>query len=199
MPMHRMLDQLMIGKAVQEQVPQRSLPRPRHRGRSVPPWLGCSQTDRTGRLPRGWVPARCDEIVLMTELPERVRLPELARLLFDGPNHMTVATVDPDGRPQLSLVWAKTDGDDVLFSTIKGRRKYANLTRDPRATALVYAAENPYSYAEVRGSVTIADDPAADLINELALKYTGESFPNRPHEQRVIVRIRPERVVCYQD
>ncbi len=135
----------------------------------------------------------------MTELPERVRLTELARLLFDGPNHMTVATVDPDGRPQLSLVWAKTDGDDVLFSTIKGRRKYSNLTRDPRATALVYAAENPYSYAEVRGSVTIADDPAADLINELALKYTGESFPNRPHEQRVIVRIRPERVVCYQD
>jgi len=135
----------------------------------------------------------------MTELPERVRLTELARLLFDGPNHMTVATVDPDGRPQLSLVWAKTDGDDVLFSTIKGRRKYSNLTRDPRATALVYAAENPYSYAEVRGSVTIADDPAADLINELALKYTGESFPNRSHEQRVIVRIRPERVVCYQD
>ncbi len=40
---------------------------------------------------------------------------------------MTVATIDPDGKPQLSVVWAKHDGDDVLFSTIKGRRKYANL------------------------------------------------------------------------
>ena len=86
-----------------------------------------------------------------------------ARALFDGPHHVTVATIDQDGRPQLSVVWAKTDGDDVLFSTIKGRRKYANLTRDPRASALVFAAEDPYAYAEVRGSVTIVDDPAAEL------------------------------------
>jgi PPOX class probable F420-dependent enzyme len=129
----------------------------------------------------------------MTELPEQ------ARALFDGPHHVTVATIDQDGRPQLSVVWAKTDGDDVLFSTIKGRRKYANLTRDPRASALVFAAEDPYAYAEVRGAVTIADDPAAELISELALKYTGEPFPSRPHEQRVIVRITPDRVVCYTD
>jgi PPOX class probable F420-dependent enzyme len=135
----------------------------------------------------------------MTQTPERVPLPEAARALFDGPNCMTVATIDPDGRPQLSVVWAKTDGDDVLFSTIKGRRKYANLTRDQRATALVYAADNAYGYAEVRGSVTVTDDPAAELINELSLKYTGRPFPSRPAEQRVIVRITPERVVCYVD
>jgi PPOX class probable F420-dependent enzyme len=135
----------------------------------------------------------------MTGLPERVRLPEAARALFDGQHHVTVATIDPDGRPQLSVVWAKTDGDDVLFSTIKGRRKFANLTRDPRASALVYAAENPYVYAEVRGAVTVTDDPSAALINELALKYTGGQFGPRPHEQRVIVRIIPDRVVVYQD
>lgn len=128
-----------------------------------------------------------------------VALPTAARELFDGPNFVTVATIDPDGKPQLSIIWAKRDGDDVLFSTIKGRRKYANLVRDGRASALVYPADDPYRYAEVRGSVTLTDDPAAELINELALKYTGQPFGDRPGEQRVIVRIVPDRVVMYVD
>jgi PPOX class probable F420-dependent enzyme len=135
----------------------------------------------------------------MTDVHKRATLPERARALFDAPNHVTVATLDPGGRPQTSLVWAKTDGDDVLFSTIKGRRKYANLTRDPRVSALVYDCANPYAYAEVRGTVVITDDPAAELIEELALKYTGQPFGIRPGERRVIVRITPDRVVVYED
>jgi PPOX class probable F420-dependent enzyme len=128
-----------------------------------------------------------------------VTLPEIARELFDRPNHVAIATIEPSGRPQTSLVWAKTDGDDVLFSTIKGRRKYANLTRDPRISALVYDGTDPYTYAEVRGVATITDDPQAELINELALKYTGQPFGYRPGEQRVIVRIVPDKVVLYLD
>jgi PPOX class probable F420-dependent enzyme len=127
------------------------------------------------------------------------RMQDAAKALFDGPNHVTVATIDPDGKPQLSIVWAKRDGDDVLFSTIKGRRKYSNLRRDGRASALVYADGDPYRYAEVRGAVTLTDDPSAELINELSLKYTGEPFGDRPGEQRVIVRIIPDRVVMYVD
>jgi PPOX class probable F420-dependent enzyme len=136
---------------------------------------------------------------VVTEPSERLKLPDLARALFDGPHHVTVTTLDLGGRPQSSLVWAKTDGDDVLFSTIKGRRKYANLSRDPRVSALVFDAANPYAYAEVRGTVTITDDPSAELINELALKYTGQPFGTRPGEQRVIVRITPDRVVVYEE
>jgi PPOX class probable F420-dependent enzyme len=129
----------------------------------------------------------------------KAALPEIARELFDRPNHVAVATIEPSGRPQTSLVWAKTDGDDVLFSTIKGRRKYANLTRDPRISALVYDGTDPYTYAEVRGVATITDDPEAELINELALKYTGMPFGYRAGEQRVIVRIIPDKVVLYLD
>ena len=132
-------------------------------------------------------------------MTERVKLPEIARELFDRPNHVTVATIEPGGRPQTSLVWAKIDGDDVVFSTIKGRRKYANLTRDPRISVLVYDTADPYTYAEVRGVATITDDPAAKLINELALKYTGQPFGYRPDEQRVIVRVVPDKVVLYLD
>ena len=130
-------------------------------------------------------------------MTDRIALPGIAKELFDQPNHVAVATIEPSGRPQTSLVWAKTDGDDVLFSTIKGRRKYANLTRDPRISALVYDGVDPYTYAEVRGTATITDDPEAELINELALKYTGNPFGYRPGEQRVIVRIIPEKVVVY--
>ena len=140
---------------------------------------------------------------VVTEFPERItertKLPQRARALFDGPHHVTVTTLDPGGRPQSSLVWAKTDGDDVLFSTITGRRKYANLRRDPRVSALVFDAADPYAYAEVRGTVTITDDPSAELINELALKYTGQPFGLRPGEQRVVVRITPDRVVLYEE
>ena len=139
------------------------------------------------------------EVTGRTTRTGHIALPEAARELFDGPNFVTVATIDPNGKPQLSVVWAKRDGDDVLFSTIKGRRKYSNLVRDGRASALVYPADDPYSYAEVRGAVTLTDDPSADLINELAVKYTGQPFGHRPGEQRVIVRIVPDRVVMYVD
>ena len=139
------------------------------------------------------------EVTGRTTRTGHIALPDAARELFDGPNFVTVATIDPDGKPQLSIVWAKRDGDDVLFSTIKGRRKYANLVRDGRASALVYPADDPYSYAEVRGAVTLTDDPSAGLINELAVKYTGQPFGHRPGEQRVIVRIVPDRVVMYVD
>lgn len=125
-------------------------------------------------------------------------LPELARVLLNAPNHVVVATIDPDGQPQSSVVWATTDGDDVLFSTIKGRRKYANLSRDPRLSVLVYDPADPYTYAEVRGTAVLTDDPGAELIERLALKYTGRSFGERPGEQRVIVRITPGHVVLYQ-
>ena len=126
-------------------------------------------------------------------------LPAGARELFDGPHHVVVATIDPDGRPQSSVVWARTDGDDVLFSTIKGRRKYSNLLRDARASALVSPTGDGYSYAEIRGTATMTDDPEAELINELSRKYTGQPFGDRPGERRVIVRLVPHKVFLYTD
>jgi PPOX class probable F420-dependent enzyme len=124
-------------------------------------------------------------------------LPQRAREMFDGRNFATVATLQPDGQPQTSVVWVRADGDDVVFSTIKGRRKYENLTRDPRVSVLIFDAADPYSYAEIRGIAQITDDPAAELIDELSRKYTGRPFGERPGEQRVIVRVRPDHVVSY--
>jgi PPOX class probable F420-dependent enzyme len=126
-------------------------------------------------------------------------LPELARDLIDGQNFASVATIQPDGSPQSSIVWVRRDGDDVLFSTVKGRRKHANLVADPRVSLLVTDIANPYRYAEIRGLATVTDDPRTELIQELAYKYTGQAFPVRPGDERVICRIAPNRVVVYDD
>ncbi|HEX4818378.1 MAG TPA: PPOX class F420-dependent oxidoreductase [Nonomuraea sp.] len=121
-------------------------------------------------------------------------LPEKARKLLDAPNFATVTSINPDGGPQSTVVWVRTDGDDVVFSTAKGRRKPRNFERDPRASLLVIDPEDPYSYVEVRGRVTMTPDPEGRLIEELSQKYQGRSWEDKPGVQRLIVRIRPERV-----
>ncbi|GII93351.1 PPOX class F420-dependent oxidoreductase [Sinosporangium siamense] len=118
-----------------------------------------------------------------------------ARKLFNDPNFVTVTSLNPDGSPQSSVVWAKSDGDDVLFSTAKGRRKHRNFERDARTSVLVVDPENPYHYVEVRGSVVMVDDPEGELIQELSHKYTGQPFTDQPGNQRVIVRVVPEKVI----
>ncbi|MGV9301831.1 MULTISPECIES: PPOX class F420-dependent oxidoreductase [unclassified Nonomuraea] len=120
---------------------------------------------------------------------------EEARKLFDGANHATLTSINPDGGPQSTVVWVRTDGDDILVSTVKGRRKPRNFERDPRASILVIDPENPYRYAEVRGTVTMEDDPEGRLIEELSLKYTGTSWEEPPGNERLIVRIHPRKVI----
>jgi PPOX class probable F420-dependent enzyme len=121
-------------------------------------------------------------------------LPEFARDLIDAPSHASVASVEADGSPQLTLVWVKREGDDVLFSTLAGRRKALNWSHDPRAALLVYDERDPGRYVEVRGRVTLVDDPGGSLIHELADKYDDAPFTGVV-EGRVIVRLTPEHVV----
>ena len=121
-------------------------------------------------------------------------LSEDARKLLDAPNYATVTSLNPDGGPQSTVVWVRTDGNDVLFSTVRGRRKPRNFERDPRASLLVIDPDNPYRYVEVRGRVTITPDPEGALIQELSHKYRGLPWEDKPGVERVIVRISPDRV-----
>ncbi|WP_336208487.1 PPOX class F420-dependent oxidoreductase [Nonomuraea sp. LPB2021202275-12-8] len=121
-------------------------------------------------------------------------LPDAARKLLDAPNLAVVTSLNPDGGPQSTVVWVRTDGDDVLFSTVAGRRKPRNFDRDPRASLLVIDPDDPYRYVEVRGRVTMREDPAGDLIQELSHKYTGKPWEDKPGTERLIVRIEPDKV-----
>ena len=120
---------------------------------------------------------------------------EQARLL-EEPNFATVATLNPDGSPQLSIVWIDWDGENVVFNTAAGRAKPRNLERDPRASVLVVAKDG-YRWVSVRGRAEIATEGAEDHIDKLARKYTGDGWTARPGEERLIVRIRPEHVSAY--
>ncbi|MFC0540722.1 PPOX class F420-dependent oxidoreductase [Kutzneria chonburiensis] len=128
----------------------------------------------------------------MTALPEEVHD------LLDSPQFASLATIEPTGQPHLSVVWFKREGDDILVSTVRGRRKAVNIDRDARATLLVHDSANPYRYVEIRGAVTVVDDPPGSLINELSLRYKGVPWTtDKPGTERVIVRLSPAKVVVH--
>ncbi|MGW2229574.1 PPOX class F420-dependent oxidoreductase [Streptomyces formicae] len=120
--------------------------------------------------------------------------------LLDSPVFISVATIQPDGSPQVSPVWVKRDGDDLLFSTTIGRRKEKNLRRDPRVTVLVQPFDAPYTYAEIRGTAEMTTEGGQELIDELSVKYTGKKYAefnpaSKDDNQRVVVRISARKVV----
>lgn len=122
--------------------------------------------------------------------------------LLDSRVIVTLATIQPDGSPQVSPLWVKRHGDDLLMCTTVSRRKYLNLHRDPRATVVAVDPAAPYNYAEIRGTVEMTGEGAIDLIDELASKYSGKRIPYAEfnpaavHDaRRVVVRLTPRKVV----
>ncbi|MES9521127.1 PPOX class F420-dependent oxidoreductase [Streptomyces capoamus] len=127
-------------------------------------------------------------------------LSDRLKSVLDGKVFIVVGTVQPDGSPQLSPVWVLRDGDDLLFSTTVDRRKYLNLDRDPRVTVVVLNPDEPYEYAEIRGTAEMTTDGGPELIDQLSRKYTGKDYADfnpasAQDAQRVVVRIHPRKVV----
>ena len=118
-----------------------------------------------------------------------------ARLLLER-NFASVATIRLDGTPHVSPVWIDYDGENVLFNTAVGRAKERHLRRDPRVTVQVFSLDDPYQWVAVSGTAELTHDGADAHIDKLSKKYFGlDVYPSRePGEQRVLVRVRPERV-----
>ena len=119
------------------------------------------------------------------------------RELLEQPNFVAVATIDEDGVPDVKVVWADVDGDNVVLNSAEGRRWPERLRSQGRATVTVVNHENPYEYAVIKGR--LADDThdgADENIDALAKKYLDkDEYPFRqPGEQRILFRIQPERV-----
>jgi PPOX class probable F420-dependent enzyme len=128
------------------------------------------------------------------------QLSENLKQVLDTPVFVSIATIQPDGSPQVSPVWVKRDGDELLISTTVDRRKTLNLERDPRVTVMVQPADAPYTYAEIRGTASLTTEGGQELIDELARKYVGKSYAEfNPHSgkdaERVVVRVSPRKVV----
>jgi PPOX class probable F420-dependent enzyme len=121
------------------------------------------------------------------------RLSDKHRALLKGLNFGVIATVGANGRPQTSVVWVDTDGENVLVNTTNKRAKGRNLRANPRVSISVWDNEDPYRYFEVEGPVELVDDGANEHISELSQRYEGKDF-HTPVD-RVIARITPERVL----
>jgi PPOX class probable F420-dependent enzyme len=119
------------------------------------------------------------------------------RLTKEGKNFASVATLMPNGSPQVSITWIDSDEKYLIINTAEGRTKTNNMRRDPRVALTIVNAENPYQQVMIRGRVVeMTHESADEHIDSMAKKYLGiDEYPHRaPGEQRVIVRIIPDRI-----
>ena len=123
-----------------------------------------------------------------------IPLSDAALGLLDGRNYAVLATINPDGSPQTSVMWIGRDGDDPLFSTVEGRVKHRNMQRDPRVSVTVIDSADPENYVELRGRVSMTLDVGRQLDTRLSWKYDGrDPGEDRPGAVRVVVRMVVEK------
>jgi PPOX class probable F420-dependent enzyme len=114
--------------------------------------------------------------------------------LLDG-EFATLATIGPDGRPQVSEIWFLTEGDTVAASLNTSRQKTKNLRANPAVTVLLLDLAVPYRYLEIRGDAEITPDDDYSFADRLGAKYQADlRSRDHPGESRVKVTIRPTRI-----
>ena len=107
----------------------------------------------------------------------------------------TLATIDRDGRPQLTEVWFLAVDDEVKISLNTSRQKVRNLQRDPRCSVLLLDLANPYRYVEIRGDAVLEPDDDYAFADRVGQKYGVDLRRiDKPGERRVVVTLRPEKV-----
>jgi PPOX class probable F420-dependent enzyme len=115
---------------------------------------------------------------------------------FDNPYYGIVTTLRADGSPHSTMVWVERDGDAISFNTALGRAKPGNLERDPRVAILV-TAPDAYHWVAVSGHAELSTDGAEEQIDRLSRKYDGKPWPYVEGQQRLTVRVVPERLTAY--
>ena len=117
--------------------------------------------------------------------------------LLTKPAFANLATLNPDGSPQVTPVWVDFDGSHAIVNTARGRVKAKNLAREPRVALSIADPENPYRYLGIQGRVVEMTEKGGDAhIDKMAKKYLGkDSYPGRKAgEVRIIVKIAPDKV-----
>jgi PPOX class probable F420-dependent enzyme len=123
-----------------------------------------------------------------------VDIPQSHRDLLDS-QIATLATVSPDGRPQLSAVWFLAEDGEISFSLNTTRQKVHNLQRNPACTVFILDLANPMRYLEVRGDAQLVPDDDYTFADRVGAKYGADirTF-DPPGQTRVMATLRPVRV-----
>jgi PPOX class probable F420-dependent enzyme len=110
---------------------------------------------------------------------------------------LALATIGSSGRPQLSNVWFIIEGDTIKMSLNTARQKVKNLQANP-ACSVIITGNPPYKYLEVRGDAEITPDDDYEFADKVGAKYNADLRDrDNPGDKRVIVTIRPSRVVAW--
>jgi len=103
-----------------------------------------------------------------------------------------LATIMPDGSPQVTPVWFSTDGEHILINTNEGRVKDRNMKARPKVAMTIQDPDKIYRYLGVRGEVVSYTTEGADEhIKELSLRYDNEPWKYREGQKRIIFKIKP--------
>ncbi|MFF9069868.1 PPOX class F420-dependent oxidoreductase [Streptomyces sp. NPDC014891] len=125
---------------------------------------------------------------------------DVVRGLLDAPHMAVLVTLNPDGGPQSSVVWVSRDGDELLISTTRARRKARNVLRDPRVGLTVFDPADPDLYVEIRGTASVTEDTGRAVAVRIAEEYLGpgggKEYAEAPADHvRVVVRVTPTRIL----
>jgi len=122
------------------------------------------------------------------------QVPESHRDLLNA-EFATLATLGPDGRPQLSEVWFVAEGDQVSVSLNTGRQKTKNLLARPACCLFILDLTNPGRYLEIRGDALVSDDENFATVEKVTAKYGANVREfDGPDDRRVVVTITPSKI-----
>ncbi len=126
---------------------------------------------------------------------------EAVRQVLESDALAHVATIDPDGKPHVTLAWVGLEDDEIVFATLGDQRKLRNVRRDPRVTISIETprtnAMGLREYLVIYGSGRVTEGGAPQLLQELAYTYLGPGvkFPPMPDPPPgFVTRITVDRV-----
>ncbi|MDT5067332.1 MAG: hypothetical protein QOK02_3487 [Mycobacterium sp.] len=124
-------------------------------------------------------------------------LPDDLLDLLRRPSPCFLATLMPDGSPQLTQTWVSTDGQHIVINIVDGMQKAKNIARDARVAVNVVDPDEVFRYYAVRGRVVdVTSEGGAESIDEISQKYLGTPYPNftgQP-ETRLVVTIEADTI-----
>lgn len=127
-----------------------------------------------------------------------MKLTTKARKLIDGKNFANVATLLPDGSPQVAPLWVDREGDAIILNTTRSRQRTKNLRRDGRVAITVFDQDDPYSNVSIRGrAIEISEEGAEEHIDKMSMKYLGKPYPfedRTPKDPRILIRVEAEHI-----
>lgn len=127
-------------------------------------------------------------------------LPDGLLDLLRKPSPCFVATLMPDGSPQLTETWVSTDGENIVLNIVEGMQKARNIARDPRVALNIVDPQEIRRFYAVRGRViSTSSEGGRASIDEISHKYLGIPYPNfsgNPNETRLIVTIAADKITA---